>query len=225
MRSYVITLLSVLALNTSCCGLAQVVIEERQMVKMNPTNYEFNASVSDVQAAIKKAFGYEWLHELSLISNSPSIKGPLYTSLQMRGASLLWKGDGDTLTKEILTKPGNGKDAFLYGGGSCVGLSQVYFKDGKPLVLFADFHIHLTPISASQTSITIFTIAPAVVAGIEPHVAHGPAYIFVEVPPTSIEEFQILTRIGHQLRTDNMPEVNIPLPDSTFIKVQRPRQR
>ena len=93
------------------------------------------------------------------------------------------------------------------------------------MVYFADFHIHLTTISASKTGVTVFTIDPNVVAGLEQHVAHGPAYVCVEVPPTSIEEYQILTRLGRQLHTRDMPEMKVPSPDALTRKVQRPRQR
>jgi hypothetical protein len=220
-----VALLLGLALTTSARGSDQVTIEERQLSERNPTNYELSASIGDVQAAIKRAFGYEWIHELRLQSNSTAPKGPMYSALETRGASLLWKGEGDSLTKDILTKPGNEKDAYLWGGGRCVGLSQVYFKDGQPLIYFADFHIHLTSINASKTGVTVFTIDPNVVTGLEWHVAHGPAHVCVEVPPTSIEEYQILTSIGRQLHTRDMAEIKVPSPDALTSKTQRPRQR
>lgn len=214
-----------LALTISARASDQITIEEHQLGERNPTNYEFNASIGDFQAAIKRAFGPEWTHELSLESNSTTPKGPMYSALEYRGASLLWKGQADTLSREILTKPGNEEDAYLCGDGQCVGLSQVYFKDGQPLIYYADFHIHLTSISASKTGVTIFTIDPNVVTGLEWHVAHGPAHVCVAVPPTSIEEYQILTRIGRQLHTREMPEIKLPSPDAPARKVQRPRER
>jgi hypothetical protein len=193
------------------------------LAKLNPTNYVFNASIVDVQAAIKKSLGEEWGRELRR-ANSNSFDEPLYGALRMQGASLLWKGDGDTLSRGVLTQFGNEKDAYLYGGGSCVGLSKTYFKDGKPLVYFADFHIHLEGLG-SQTRVTIFTINPSVVVGTEPHVAHGPAYVFGSVPPSSIEEFQILSRIGNQLHMTNMPIVIAPSSDAPLIKLNIPKQR
>jgi|SRR5215469_11702024 len=225
LRSRGIMLLAALTIISSTCGRGQVLIQERKLLRQNPTNFEFRASIPEVQSAIRKAFNSKWRRELNLRSKTATAKGPLYRPLQLQGASLIWKGDADTLTGDILRMAGNEDDAYLFGGPSCVGLSQVYFKDGDPLVYFANFHIHLASINASQTRVTIFTIAPAVVAGIEQHFAHGPAYVFAEVPPTSIEEYEILRRIGLQLGITNMPDVNIPPRDSPVLELQRPRRK
>ena len=223
MSHHTIALLFGFLLSAPGCGSAQVALQERPLSERNPTNYEFNASVKDVQAAIKRDFSYQWLEELRLKNKNPAPTGPLYTALQMQGASLLWRGEGDSLSKKLLRQPGNEEDAYLYGGGSCVGLSQVYFKDGQPLVYFADFHIHLAVVSSARTRVTVLTYGPSVVAGLERRVAHGPAYVFVEVPPTSVEEYQILLRIGHELAIRNMPQIKLPGPETPMRNLSRPK--
>ena len=89
-----------------------------------------------MQAAIKRAFGYEWIHELSLQSNSTAPKGPIYGALEMRGASLLWKGERDSLSKDILTKPGNEEDAYLWGGRTMHRTIPGLFQGRAALGLF-----------------------------------------------------------------------------------------
>jgi len=124
---------------------------------------------------------------------------------------LLWKGDGDVLAKNLLTSPGNENDAYLYGGTSPVGESQVYFKSGQPLIYYADFHIHLTAISSNKTRLEIITYGSRVIAGLDQSLSpHGPSLIFVEVPPTTIEQYRILLGIGEELGAKEMPLLVAP---------------
>lgn len=93
------------------------------------------------------------------------------------------------------------------------------------MVYFADFHIHLAAVGPSRTSVTVFTYDSSVVAGLEWRPAHGQAYIFVEVPPSSIEECEIPLRIGRQLDATDMPALKVPGPDAPVKKLTPPRQR
>jgi hypothetical protein len=221
----VIAVVFALARTLHASSRAQIALEERVLHERNPTNYQFNASVDEVKAAVKEAFGYKWANEMNLKSKTPVLKGPLYSALQTQGGHLFWKGEGDALSNNLLIKPGNENDAYLAGNGWCVGLSQVYFREGMRLVYFADFHIHIAAISPSKTQVTIFTYGSSVVTGMENHVAHGPAYVFGKVPPTSIEEYQVLLRIGRELGDLNMPTLSMPDADSPVRKLKVDRLR
>src|SRR5258708_36618023 len=177
MSRQVATLFVGLTWAMSVCGSEQVQFEEHLLSQRNPTNYEFNASVKDVQKAITNAFDIGWRRELSENDQSLTVDKSLRDSVWHRGASLLWKGDGDSLSKGRLARPGNEEDAYLYGGGKCVGASPAYFKQGKPVVYFADFHLHLTPVGSSKTRLEVFTCDSCVATGLERRIAHGPALI------------------------------------------------
>jgi len=150
----------------------------------------------------------------------------LTMALQLPPGSLFWKGDGDALSKGLLIKPGNENDAYFYATDSPVGESQVYFRNGLPLIYYADFHIHLTSVAAQKTRVEILTYDSSVVTRAdEGWWRHGPAFISVNVDPTTVEEYQILLRIGAQLGTKDMPELVVPGPSSPVGQIRKPRRR
>jgi hypothetical protein len=212
----------------------QITLQEKMAPHTNPTSHEFDASISEMKSAIEKACGDKWQEEQVKTNQGRVWKGggssrakhSLTQALQLSGADLLWKGDADALANNLLTKPGNEDDAYLYGGTSPVGESLTYFKDGQPLIYFADFHIHLVAIPPHKTRVDIFTYNSSVVAGVdESWSPHGPSFIFVKVPPTTIEQYQILIRIGEALGVKDMPPLVKPLPDGPINEIKLPRER
>jgi hypothetical protein len=221
----------------SCTGCdphrQTIAFEQKTLAHPNPTSFEFEAPIGDVKNAIKKVFGSESAadrmptnqHKIWQRGGDDETKRSLSDLLQQPGGTLLWKGDADALADNVLTKPGNDNDAYLYGGVSPAGESQIYFKDHRPLVYFADFHIHLTSISSRKTRVEIFTFGSRVVTGLDKGWSpHGPAYIFVDVFPTTVEEYQILLGIGDQLRVTNMPPLEVPGPDDPIKELKLPRE-
>jgi hypothetical protein len=139
---------------------------------------------------------------------------------------LIWKGVADVLTRGALAKPGTENDAYLSGGGTCIGESKTYFKDDQPLIYFADFHIHLTALDERKTRVEIFTYGSYVVTGLdESWSPHGPSLISAEVDPTTIEQYQILLDIGRQLGAKEMPPLLTPGPDAPVKELTLPRER
>ncbi|MGH7979530.1 MAG: hypothetical protein ACREE6_09150 [Limisphaerales bacterium] len=215
-------------------GTEQISLQERVLLHPNPTNYEFDAPVNSVTNAISKAFDI-W-HEKQIKKYQGRVwsgkgdakaKHLLTLTLQSSGSVfLLWKGDVDVLAKNLLTKPGNEIDAYINDDVSPVGESQVYFKDGQPLIYYADLHIHLTPLNAKKTRVEIFTYDSSVVTGVdESWSPHGPALISVNVEPTTIEQYQILLAIGQQLGVTNMPPLETPGQDAPVKELTLPRER
>jgi hypothetical protein len=213
---------------------SQVTLQEKLLPHPNPTNYVFDASVSEVKNAVKR--GYEkWRDEQrekyadKVWKGAGGTKGKhlLTLALQLSGLTqFLWKGDGDALAKGILTKPGNENDAYIYGGDTPVGESQVYFKDGQPLIYYADFHIHLSAVGPQKTQVDIYTYDSSLVTGVdESWSPHGPSFISVSVPPTTIEEYRILLGIGEKLGTKSMPRLVTPGWDSPVKLLTKTRER
>jgi hypothetical protein len=232
-----IELLMTIALALTGCGpppVSQVTLQEKQMPRPNPVNYEFDAPVSGVRDAVRKALGFDWRLEEARRNRQRAWKGGgsaeakcvLTMALQLPPGSLFFKGDADALSKHLLTQPGNENDAYFYGTDSPIGESQVYFKDGQPLIYYADFHIHLNALGPQKTRVEISTYDSSLVTGVdESWSAHGPSFIFVRVQSTTIEEYQILLGIGKQLGTKNMPQPVTPTPDSAVRQLTKPRGR
>lgn len=212
----------------------QVTFQQRVLPHPNPTNYEFDATIGDVKDAIKKAFSKWREEELKLrerrVWNGPGdaeAKRRLTAALQRPPMYLFWKGDADALAKDLLTRPGNENDAYFYGTDSPVGESQVYFKDGQPLIYYADFHIHLTAVGPKRTRVEIFTCDSSVAAGAEKSLTvhrYGNSLITANVDPTTVEEYQILLRLGEQLGAKDMPPLIIPGTNSPMKQLTKPRQ-
>jgi hypothetical protein len=224
-----------IALAFAGCGqppVPQVAFQRRLPPHPNPTNYEFEASITDVKAAVQKACGDEWRKDLAGKSRGIVWKGGgdpqsrrfLTKALQQPEPRLFWKGDADALAKGLLTKPGNEDDAYVYNADAAFE-SQVYFKDGQPLFYQADFHLHLTALGPRKTRVEIFTYDPCVGTGVDERWSpHGPRLVRVVVEPSTLEEYQILLRIGEQLQTTNMPPLVTPGPDSSIQQLTKPRQ-
>jgi len=122
-----------------------------------------------------------------------------------------------------LTKLGNENDAYFYGTESPIGYSEIYFKDGQPLIYFADFHIHLSAVKSQKVRIDIFTYGSSVNTGMHAawSPAHGTKYVYVQIPPTTVEEYQILLRIGEQLGVKDMPPIVKPGAQFRILRCKR----
>jgi hypothetical protein len=119
---------------------------------------------------------------------------------------------------------GNAGDAYLYGLGNGVGNSPVYFKGGKSLPYYADFRVNFVSVNPTKTRVQVATFNSHVMAGTEWH-PMAKAGIFVNVEPTSIEEYQILFDIGKNLSISNMPPLKIPGQNSPTRRIKVSRMR
>jgi hypothetical protein len=159
---------------------------EQKLKTPNPTSYIFNANVEQVRIAIKEGLG----------------------DYQIKCLDLVLKGhrdyyDRDSIIYSILQ---NQKDAILRPF-SCNVESKIYFRFGKSLPYDVEFHVHLDSISENKTKIEIFTLNPKVI--IFQFWNHGVGFSWdKKVPPSTIDEYEILLSIGEQLGEEGMPECN-----------------
>lgn len=163
-------------------------LPEERHVTPNPTRYVFSCSMDTLRDTIISEFDV----------------------LKFKGMMLYYKGSSypplDTL--EIFEIPDNRKDFYLKSSFVWIGNSYVY----PSLKYTASFHLHLVQINNKKTEVIVNTIKPMVILGKElipsfPHFARG--YKFREVSPSTIEEYEILFRIGKSLG-EEMPEVIYP---------------
>ena len=217
------------------CGqrhLSQVAVQERLLPHPNPTAYDFDATVSDVKASIQTAYD-DWHFETSKRygekvwhGDGDAVSKRVHSrALQLIGHELLrWRQEGDGLANGPLAKPGKENDAYLAGEGAPFCESEVYFKDSQPLLYYADFHIHLTAISPRKTRVEIYTYGSKVAADVDQRFSpvHGPGLKLVDVAPTTVEEYQILRRIGDKLGVKEMPPLVTPPPNAPLRQITKP---
>jgi hypothetical protein len=216
-------LIVVVAITLAACGSRRVTLQEKQLPRLNPTVYVFDANPKQTRIAIKAAFE-KWEQEELLARRSRVWKGGgssedergITMLLQLPPGDLLWRGDADALSKNLLKKAGNENDAYFHCGDSPLGKSQTYFKNGQALIYFADFHFHLADLGNSGTRVEVFTYDSNVNTGVDAgwSPVHGRSSIYAGVGRTTIEEYQFLSMIGQQLGVTNMPPLITPSPDS-----------
>jgi len=154
---------------------------EKKLDNPNLTSYIFNANIEQVRIAIvNNDEEYEEKH--------------LY----------LWSEVED---KEITSHTDFKKEVLLARFDDIE--SKIYFRFGKPLLYTVEFNIHLDSISENKTRVEIFTLEPKIFI-----FGFGAGHIGInrekEVPPSTIEEYEILLSIGEQLGEKGMPPCNYP---------------
>lgn len=158
---------------------------KKKLDNPNPTSYIFKANVEQVKNAIKNSIG----------------------DYQIKCMALYFK---DEIELDIFLKTENKDDAFLRSF-LCSPESKIYFRFGKPLSYSVDFHIHLDSISENKTKVNIFTLNPKICTWGFPFGSTGHGYSHMKkVPPSTIEEYEILLTIGKYLGEKDMPPCNYP---------------
>jgi hypothetical protein len=163
---------------------------EIKLEKKNPTVYCFNANPQEVKkAAIRK---FDNFKDLDLVLKN--------------------EYKYQTEINSILNKKGNENDLYLETYGNCL-ISKVYFNDGKPSLFEVEFHVHLDSLSENMTQVTINTLRSEVLTGskigISDNLVLGQPNT-EKVPPSTIEEYEILLAIGEELGQKGMPPCHYP---------------
>jgi len=208
-------------------------LEQKVLPSSNPLFYEFDAKVATVKGAVTNAFN-RWKQTQRQTyraavwqgEGTRKVKESMTETLRSsaRITSLLWQGEADSLSKGVLSRPENQDDAYIYGDVSPFGQSAVYFKDHQPVIYYADFHIHLSAVQPGKTRVQITPYGMRVATGLDTSwQAHGPSLIFVQVPATTVEEYELLLAIGTELGAKDMPKLIVPAPDAPSKTLKLPR--
>ena len=163
--------------------------ERKDITAVNPTSYVFDSSDSQLSFVIVSEFDHLRYRDMML-----SYQGSRYKPL-------------DTL--EIFEQPGNERDFYLGTVSGTIGKSFVYPKYDYD----ASFHLHLNSIDPTHTELIVYTLNPRITVGTEfwpspPHFVRKTKYF--DVPPSSVEEYEILLRVGNRLK-QVMPAIKYPL--------------
>ena len=176
----------------------RVCYTKEKLSYQKPTNKVFNANIEQVKNAIINGLG----------------------NYQIQCTALYSKEDyeNDIFNTDIRY------DALLIS--LCDIESKIYFRFGKPLPYWVEFHIHLDSISESKTKVEVFTLSSEICIGGIPFGDTGHGYSHMKkVPPSTIEEYEILLTIGKYLGEKDMPPCNYPKKYLKYLKSQREKEK
>ncbi|PGH39809.1 MAG: hypothetical protein CRN43_06800 [Candidatus Nephrothrix sp. EaCA] len=180
---FLITIFSV-----SCYSTSQLV----KHMPNYPTSYVFEGNILKVKNAIKKA----------------------YYQAGYRGGYFDFADDRIILSTqaEKIFSSGSNKNDYYFSRG-LFPESKVYFsKKNKPFPYYADFHIHISEIDSGRTKVEIYTFNSKIEIGSEffPSLPHLVRLAKTKaVPPTTIEEYTILLKIGEVLGIEMPPMTGV----------------
>ena len=177
------------------CRSSASKIDEPQI--KNPTTYEFHYSRNYVERAIIDALG-------SHKSSWSSISTPL-----------LWGGTKRGKFYDYFLMENNSNRGFSLFPGTGGNPSKVYFKkSGEPyLYVPQSIDINLIVINENTTKVIIRIVDPKVQTKLSlsfPAIGGLRKWKYQPVMATTVEEYEILLRIGLELNNENMPELQIP---------------
>ncbi|HLN74510.1 MAG TPA: hypothetical protein VK205_14555 [Prolixibacteraceae bacterium] len=177
----------------------------KRLDEKNPTSYIFHTSYDQLKEIIRGDFSKGLSKDISDRRSVLEIGSRQWNVNDEISLYLLYLGD------TVFEKPENKLDLYLTPSGDrTVSYSKVYKKFWKSLEYFAEFQLHFEPINENETKITVITHAPEVLYSGSP-VFSGHAYVnFKKVEPTTIEEYEILLRIGKLIGEKDMPPLKLP---------------
>ena len=160
------------------------------MTVKNPTEYLYFFGIDSVKMIIKQKFSHGEFYGLDLACKE------------------------DILITKIFDNPSNYNDFVLEEFSTwhkCK--SKVYFnKENKPLIYHATYQIHLEKVSESKTKVSIIVTESGIIyktkLPVLPHLSR--VNRLKELPPTTVEEYEILLIIGKELGVKDMPSIKIP---------------
>ena len=186
----IFVLLAIICIFQSCI----IKYEKVDQVVKNPTTYCFDFSLEDIMEAITLVFD----------------------SASYRNRHLMFNDSPFFVEKDkYFSSPENYNDAVLIDGQipSNERASFFYYKNNEPLEYYATYQIHVSEISQNKTCLEILTINPEIKIGKFYGFTHDLSFKsdrYISVEPGTVEEYEILYMIGHQLGQLGMPEVQYP---------------
>ncbi len=199
--SKIIILMCSVLFCTSCIGFRKIPLKE-----LNPTSYVFHLPLEELRSKIIKDFETDRSNNISDLENIEAI------------GTVSWNiGTLNSMYhQDILNKAENNHDLYLYLYKP-VSLSKVYFKFWKPLEYSAEFQLHFTAIDAYNTKIEVITFNGSVFYWGMPLPGGDHAIVKEkDVSATTIEEYEILLRIGNLVGEKNMLPIQLPKKKNQF---------
>jgi len=176
-----------------CTGCHSINKDSIALSVQNPTSFTFRTNIDSIKSIIYNNFGNE----------------------QYFGYTLFDKHDFLSKDENIFKLDSNYNDFVLEEFINYHKyFSKIYFrKSGKAYSYCASYHIHLKKVDDFTTTITILTFKSEILKGLSklpvlPHFSRK--WVYIDVKPTTVEEYEILQIIGKALGIKDMPPIKIP---------------
>lgn len=165
-------------------------ITKIELINKNPVEYIFNISKDSLYKIMTSKL---YINNLSLLTVEKRIIMPPEVSM-------------------MFSQQKNNLDIFLWSIGVYCK-SKIYKEKGVFLDYWVSFYLHIERIDQRHTKVSITTIEPKVIVGKEwfpgpPHFVRKDITISVE--PSTMEEYEILLKIGNMVGQKDMPPLNLP---------------
>ena len=186
---------------SSCIGFRKVHFKEK-----NPTSYIFSVPLSKLKEIIIHDFE---IHRSKNIDEYVSVQ-----EISNKSWDVLTIGESNMYSKSenIFINENNKFDLIIIPTPNpTVSYSKVYKKFWKPMEYSAQFQLHFIFITDTETKIEIITHNPEVLYWGFNFFGSGHGYVKCKtVEPTTIEEYEILLRIGKLVGEKDMPSLLLP---------------
>lgn len=188
-------------------------LEVRELPRKNPTSHVFETDLKTARQKIIDGFSLDSqfanreimpFKDARYSDEIGSYESPKMVRVETADEEFMFSE-----AEEIFKDPANQNDIYIHGWGDTID-SHSYFVLGKPLAFRIRFHIHLEADQTGKTRVSVSPVNPTVVKGISGLGPHGWVAEDVPVPPTTIEEYQLLRYVGHILGEKEMPPVIFP---------------
>jgi len=221
MRKYIIIILLII-LVSGCWSYRSLKLETK-----NPTEYIFKVNSSLLKKALINSFPYNFYKGLDLIYHPKDTFNIKYHDIK---EYKMIKLPGNH-SKDIFffnfhdTVRLNDNRIFLYNEDAWVLSSEVYYRHHRKLRYYASFLIIIDSLDSIHTKVKIKTIEPRIVVGygLLPSIPH---FVRLEktkpVPPSTIEEYELLRYIGSKIGVDSMPPVVYPKGHEKLLPAKSP---
>lgn len=189
-------------IGNSCIGFRTKPLEEK-----NPTSYVFHTPLSVLRENIVKDFSKDRSIDIIDLRSVQEISRKQWIIKDVYNINSTAKH------QRVFEKTENKLDLFLSPANNpAVSYSKVYKKFWKSLEYCAEFQLHFIPINENETKIEVFTHGSEVLYFGFNFFGSGHSYVkYKKVELTTIEEYEILLRIGALAGEKDMPLLKIPV--------------
>jgi hypothetical protein len=190
-----------LILCNSCIGFRTVNFKEK-----NPTSFIFPVPLIKLSDIIIQDFGIIRSKNLDEFSSVQEISNRSWNILSIGEYNMTKR------SKNIFINEENKYDVVIIPEPNpIVSYSKIYKKFWKPLKYLAEFELHFIYITETETKIEIITHNPKVLYWSFNFFNSGHSYVKCKtVEPTTIEEYEILLRVGNLVGEKHMPPLKLP---------------
>lgn len=200
MKNNLPAFLAMALLSTSCSSRVQTLT----LSHPNPTSYSFPHPAQQVHDSAMKALSTEHQYRNPIFGKQPS---------GFRSNLTLETSSESVYSEGIFRDALNAQDLYLHSFYDPIVRSAVYRGKDEGLPFIAAFHVHLKPVGADATMVSVTALNTEVIAG--KHFGIGPcgpgmANTYKRVEPTTVEEYTVLRYLGSFMGVTNMPALILP---------------